>query len=329
MTPGASDFCPQCYRHRPLEEFISKDGKRFVQQCRGCRDRYQGWETYSASERLKRLRPKTRQGDGYTAALVIGSKNRKLGGIPVSMTNGASCPTSCGLRGRGCYAEYGKTAWHWAKVGTTRGVPWDVFCSQVAQLRPGTLWRHNEAGDLPGRGDELDVGALERLVLANTDRDGFTFTHKPLRTERERAAIATANASGFTINLSADSLAHADELAALGIAPVTVVLPETSPPRLQTPGGREVMVCLNETRGMTCAECRVCAKPTRTTIVGFRAHGQAKALVSELVQLRRKRPAAGDGAEPSPAGSSAAAPTPAPAHRRAQNPIITEESCRS
>ena len=37
-------------------------------------------------------------------------------------------------------------------------------------------------------------------------------------------AIADANANGFVVNLSADTLAEADELAALNVGPVVVVL---------------------------------------------------------------------------------------------------------
>lgn len=288
----ATDFCPQCYRDKPLEQFLSRNGKRFVRWCMDCRDRYRGWETFSVAERRKRMKPKPRNGIGFTASLVIGSKNRKLGGIPVSMTDMASCPTSCPLRDKGCYAEFGKTRYHWERVAGVRGRSWREFCLEVAALPDDQLWRHNEAGDLPGRGDELDVHALEQLVRANRGRRGFTFTHKPLRDDVQRAAVRAANAAGFTINLSADSLEHADARAELELGPVAVVLPVRVPPRIVTPRGREVMVCLHQTRGLTCAECAICASTTRDVIVGFRAHGQAAAIVSDLVQLRRRpRPA--------------------------------------
>lgn len=281
-------FCPQCYRDKPLEQFRSRNGKRFVRQCIECRNRYSGWENLSPAERLARMKPKPRPGIGFMAALVLDSKNRKLGGIPSSMTDMASCPPSCALRDKGCYAEFGKSRYHWERVAGVRGRSWSEFCEQVMGLPEGQLWRHNEAGDLPGRGDELDVRALDQLVRANRGRRGFTFTHKPLRTARELAAIEKANAAGFTINLSADSLDHADERAELNIGPVAVVLPMNATPRVTTPAGRDVIVCLNQTRGLTCVECGLCAVPTRRSIVGFRAHGQAKELVSNLVQLRRK-----------------------------------------
>lgn len=82
--------------------------------------------------------------------------------------------------------------------------------------------------------------------------------------------------AGFTINLSANDPEHADALADLGIAPVAVVLPADSPKRhLRTPAGRPIAVCPAQThKGMTCAECQVCTRRDRVSVVGFIAHGQ-------------------------------------------------------
>lgn len=69
---------------------------------------------------------------------------------------------------------------------------------------------------------------LTRLAMANRGRRGFTYTHYP-PTPCNQAAILNANRLGFTVNLSAETLAQADAYADLGIAPVVVVLPQESP----------------------------------------------------------------------------------------------------
>jgi hypothetical protein len=47
-------------------------------------------------------------------------------------------------------------------------------------------------------------------------------------------------------------------------------------------------VCPAETgAALTCKTCQLCAIPTRKTIVGFIAHGQSAALVSEIVRGKR------------------------------------------
>ena len=101
--------------------------------------------------------------------------------------------------------------------------------------------------------------------------------------------IREANRDGFTINLSADSLEDADRLTDMEIGPVAVVVAHDAPIRLKTPAGRRVTICPAESSKMTCDECRLCANPKRKTIIGFRAHGQSKAIVSELVRERRTK----------------------------------------
>jgi hypothetical protein len=261
-----------------------------VRRCKECRRKYANWSSKTFDEKLAAQVAHPVTGNGYRVGFVLRSGNRKLGGLPASTTDRASCPSTCSFRNRGCYAEFHNARVHWDNVGR-RGMTWRAFCREVAGLPKGTLWRHNEAGDLPGLGDDLDVEALGELVEANRGRRGFTFTHKhgPDRYE----VLEWANLEGFTINLSADSLEEADELfqsdSDLSIAgPVAVVLPHDSPDTGNfTPAGRRVVVCPAQTHGMTCAECQLCAKPFRRSIVGFRAHGQYKNLVTEIVRGRR------------------------------------------
>lgn len=279
--------CPQCWKPRVLESFFGHRGDtphRF-RACVVCRRKYRGWSKKTFDQKLALQKPRAVTGTGYRVSFVLRSGNRKLGGIPVSMTDRASCPTTCGLRERGCYAEFHNQRAHWEKVGNT-GMGWIDFCGQIAALPPGTIWRHNEAGDLPGRGDDLDVVALTSLVAANRGRRGFTFTHQH-RQANHLAAIRAANDQGFVVNLSADSLEQADELAGTGAGPVVVTVESDAAVRLRTPAGRRVVICPNQTSAhLTCRECRLCAVPDRKAIVGFRAHGQYRALVSELVRSR-------------------------------------------
>lgn len=284
--------CSQCWKPKPIRQFISRSGKEITQSCEPCRDKYRGWGKKTAHEKLTRGRsgPRNRVGDGLHAALVLISHNRKTGPIPVSTTDMASCPDACGLKNKGCYAEYGNVLQHWRKVGNERGGTWEAFCAQVKKLRRGTLWRHNDAGDLPGKGDRLDLGAMWALIAANRGRKGFTFTHKPLLPSAERATVRRANDLGFTVNLSADSLEQADEKADWNVGPVVVVLPDDASlvrGDIKTPKGRPVIVCLAYTHDLQCIDCRLCAVPGRKSIVGFPAHGTARYLVSEIVREKR------------------------------------------
>ena len=209
-------------------------------------------------------------------SLTLKSSNAKVGPVPVSTTTAASCPDACPFKSAGCYADGGPLALHWRAITEgRRGVSWDAFVGQVAALPDGQFWRHNQAGDLPGHGDAIDVNMTMALVTANVGKRGFTYTHKPM-TEANAAVVRDANAMGFTVNLSANNLAHADTLADIGAGPVVVVLdaPEGECHDVTTPAGRRVVTCPATYRDdVTCASCKLCAVRDRKVIVGFPAHG--------------------------------------------------------
>jgi len=212
--------------------------------------------------------------------LTAQSTNKKTGPIPVSTTARGTCPDACPLKSGGCYADDYHLSMHWDKVtaGNPRGINLAEFSAKIAALPEGQLWRHNQAGDLPGLGDHVDVDALDQLVTANTGKRGFTYTHKPLAAQRERDAIADANRRGFTVNLSANNPEHADRLADLDIAPVATILPSDQLTNTTTPAGRPIVICPAISRdGVTCKTCKLCSKTNRP-IIGFPAHGtKAKA----------------------------------------------------
>lgn len=205
------------------------------------------------------------------------SWNRKVGPIPVITSSKSTCPAACPLKENGCYAEHGPLRMHWDKVSEgRRGGDLDDLCAQIKALPKHQLWRYGQAGDLPGDGTVIDSGDMLKLIAANKGRKGFGYTHyDPVITENAHA-IEVANASGFTVNLSANDLEHADRLADLEIGPVVTVLPADATNTARTPKGRLVTICpASGTSGtnITCATCAICANPSRKAIIGFPAHG--------------------------------------------------------
>lgn len=175
----------------------------------------------------------------------------------------------------GCYAASGPLALHWSAVSNgKRGGSLEDLTAAIRAMPEGQLWRHNQAGDLPGDGRTIDPIALWDIVLANKGRRGFTYTH--YRDRQSLDFIDAANQRGFTINLSANDLGDADMLAETGAGPVVVVLPSTQTENTTTPAGRKVVVCPATQRDdVSCATCQLCQRQ-RTTIVGFPAHGTGK-----------------------------------------------------
>ena len=224
------------------------------------------------------------------------SENTHTGPIMVTTSPRLTCPTACPLRKGAtaptaglCYAEHGamggflwtlldRTPIGQTMMNAVRVYGYDELLYIIRTLPPGTLWRHNAAGDLISNNrTTIDTSSLRALVEANRGRRGFTFTHYDVLSNLiNREAIRAANANGFTINLSANSLAHADQLADLRIAPVTTILPPTARTNRRTPKGRTVVICPTVTHaGVTCATCGLCARQ-RSSIVGFPAIGGRK-----------------------------------------------------
>lgn len=202
------------------------------------------------------------------------SRNAKTGPMAVTTTSANTCPPNCGLRRNGCYAESGPLAIHWRAVSEgLRGSTFDELLQEISTLRRRALWRHNQAGDLtPSSPDVIDAGLLLRLARANRGRRGFTYTHYP-PTPTNGAAIQQSNDLGFTVNLSAQTLAQADAYSDIRIARVVVILPAGRDRPLRTPAGRRVVVCPASLGSTDCLNCGICQRRDRVAIVGFPAHG--------------------------------------------------------
>lgn len=214
------------------------------------------------------------------------SHNQKTGPIPVSTSSKVTCPDTCPLKQGGCYASGGPLNLHWMRVTSGKaGLLWTEFLQAIRSLPRAQLWRHNQAGDLPGINTSIDVAMLSELVSANAGKRGFTYTHKPTLDgealpsviSANRNAIRLANANGFTINLSADNMHDADELSALGIGPVVTLLPSSQSTNTTTPSGRKIVVCPATQRDdVSCSTCKLCQRVDRTVIIGFPSHGVSK-----------------------------------------------------
>lgn len=215
--------------------------------------------------------------------LVRISANRKLGGIPASTTSRSSCPDNCSYKGSGCYGDGGPISMHWKAVSEgPRGDDLKTFCSKVKQLPKFQLWRHNQVGDLPGKDGVLNAEQVHQLISANRGKKGFTFTHYNPDNPDNANLIALCNAKGFTVNLSAETLAQADHFMSLGIAPVAMALPADAMRNRVTPAGHTVKVCPATVSDTTCALCAMCADPKRKTIIGFPAHGSGAKKVERI-----------------------------------------------
>ena len=213
------------------------------------------------------------------------SKNAKIGKMAATTSTATTCPTACPFKDNGCYAESGPLKLHWLKVTKgERGDDWSTFLDKIKELPAGSKWRHNQAGDLPGDTQDLDSTKCVDLAKANDGKRGFTYTHYDVLDNFQNAiTVNMMNHLGFTVNVSANNLEHADQLCDLDIAPVATVLPIEQTTNTVTPKGRKVVVCPATYKDdVSCADCMLCEKRDRKVIVGFPAHGTSKKKASAI-----------------------------------------------
>lgn len=186
----------------------------------------------------------------------------------------------------------------WRKVERKIGVSFETLLEQIRNLPPRTPWRWAQAGDLPGQNQEIDREAMRALTAANKRRPVIAFTHKPVDYGDNLEAIKEATENGFHINLSADNLTHADELADTGMSVVSVIPSEYARNKKKesisewkarvnklpkhTPAGRRIAICPATYKDVSCMECMACSTPRKSgAIIGFPAHGNRKTLIDK------------------------------------------------
>lgn len=220
-----------------------------------------------------------------TRTLVVSaSRNGKTGAAAVTYRTADTCPVSCPLRGSGCYAR-GRIFGIPARLGREAGEGYAELDALAGTLPQGGIVRANVSGDLlddTGAPDRPYLASLARLAASRPDAAVFTYTHA-------WRDLAPDLAPGVTVNASCESAADLERATAAGWP--TVLTDPGGPDSLigSTVAGRRVVQCPAQVReGLTCAECRLCARPSRRSTVAFTVHGSGKAQASRAIAAVRE-----------------------------------------
>lgn len=208
------------------------------------------------------------------------TRNSKLTGDSMSFYAtyrevGVTCPEWCPLLNNGCYAQGGNVAIH--QRGSSSNNDGAVFLAALERLPRNAMVRLHVSGDVMLNG-ELDEAYLDALIQGANENPEMTFygyTHAWQVIDRERF-IFPAN---FVLNASCDTMEDVAVAQSLGWQTTTVIPHDAEEKRYG-----KVVVCPNQTSGMTCDECRLCFRE-RPLTVAFKAHGYAKKKLSTRVTL--------------------------------------------
>lgn len=226
------------------------------------------------------------------------SANRTTGPVPTVTSAAATCPSTCALRGRGCYAEHGPLSWIWKRLDYS-GLDFPALLARVRAIPRGQLWRWGQAGDLPGRGLYIDRPSLLLLASASHGKPCLAYTHKPVMAEQysnrsglsrlafrrvtahNRSALRAALALGFRVNISCDTLAQARKARRLGFSATLIRAAGWEGSELRD--GLQLTACPQKTgKVRDCLACKGLCARERDAVIVFPAHGSRAAMVSQM-----------------------------------------------
>lgn len=225
---------------------------------------------------------------------VAHSSNRKTGNIAQTYSSRNTCPRRCALH-NSCYAQSGfHTRMQWDRTEPEAPAA-DNICTPEnigewirENVAIGALIRHNVAGDMSANGsDILDINLVKKLTAAFEGRRAYTYTHcapVPANFGIVRRAIK----KGFVINFSCENVYTADLIVSKGL-PAVLAVPEILPRGAKSPAGRSLVMCPAQTHeNINCANCALCARAGRKSIVCFAAHGNKKAIAIKAIEAANK-----------------------------------------
>ena len=215
------------------------------------------------------------------------SGNKKTGFMPVTYNSRLSCPNSCIFKNNGCYANYYHTRINWDKVTSgERGGTFKELLNNIKALKPGTIWRACVAGDIPSNSKgEISRTYIKGITEANQGLKGYTYTHNRLDIGENISLLKTANKQGFTVNISTETEAAADN-AVLNSLPAVIVVKSTETRRSWfTKNKNKILVCpaQDETKNVNCIDCGLCQSRPKNLIIAFLAHGNMSKLIDKIL----------------------------------------------
>jgi hypothetical protein len=232
------------------------------------------------------------------------SGNAKTGPIPVTSRAQWSCPTSCPFFGAGCYGENRgrnpRTLFDLAAdaetVHTTEslaaemrraGNPRRFGGRALRRVLP--IVRDREVGDVLTAAGAIDHAWLSVVTDAarSVGRTVFGYTHVTTLTAEDVP-------DGYVMNASTETTEDVRDAHGRGLPAVIVgdrdALAESDP-------ATRYVSCPAESRDVTCAECGLCAMPSRMSdpsgapVIVFAPHGvKAKTVRQTVARLTLARP---------------------------------------
>lgn len=223
------------------------------------------------------------------------SANQKTGNIAQTYTEASTCPIRCPFKGSGCYGEGYHTLRAWNRAMGAEEHPLDKsYCKDVASLRQaietsglpkGVLIRHNVAGDIAiPNTSAMDENLVELLDKTFEGYQAYTYTH----CEPNKRSFMIARHTNMVINFSCETESEVSKVMQAGLPAVITITQMPKKAVYKTIYGDKVRVCPNQTHGVTCKECKLCARRNRPFAIAFVAHGSQASKAKKVIMIKKE-----------------------------------------
>lgn len=216
------------------------------------------------------------------------SENAKLGPVSCTLASQHTCPRQCPFLGNGCYAEQGPlgfTTRRMNRADTTDRVKLArLEALAIGELSGTRPLRLHVVGDSTTRTGTKVLAKASEKYMAKHDEKVWTYTHAWRQVPRsDWGAVSVLASCESPVDVAA---AHERGYAA------ALVVPEFNGDKaFDIGGGFKAIPCPNQTRGRTCAECKLCLDGERLRenklVIAFAAHGPMKKAVRYALEVLR------------------------------------------
>lgn len=204
-----------------------------------------------------------------------------------------TCPNSCPLKGKGCYAQTSFTGIITARLNKqAKG----RTILQLARAEAKVIDNSYKGGKVPNRDMRLHVAGDSRTITGSRiinaavgrwkkrgGRSCWSYTHAWKHVPRSEW-------SNVSMLASITTTAEVEEARKQGYAPSIVVGEHPSDKAYTLPGSETTWIpCPNQTRGVGCSDCRLCFKADwlyeTNRGISFSAHGVFKGVIKRRLNV--------------------------------------------
>ena len=211
------------------------------------------------------------------------SRNTKTGPVSATYASQKSCPATCPMLGGGCYGESGRVGIHTARLNVPIASSLEVAKAEAAEIDSlsGLMdLRVHVVGDCKSDAEAEIVGdAAARFMARRRPTDAWTYAHA-------WETIKRASWGAMSVLASCHTKDEVKRAMSRGYA--ASIVTADMPDKAFKEDGITYVPCLEQTKGITCVECRLCfddsALLAKKIVIVFKLHTAAKKAYGALAR---------------------------------------------